>query len=490
MKSICLCMILKNEGHIIERCLNSVKNIIDTYVICDTGSTDDTKDKIKNFFDKCGIKGIIYDHQWVNFGVNRNMLLQAAKNKADYLLLVDADYVINVHDKNFKQNLDKASYLIKWEGDLDYRNIKLIRSDLEWKYFCPTHEYLRCLNENENPTSFNISTNVISITEYCDGGCRDNKFKRDIDLLLNEININPNDPDISRYYFYLARSYEDLKDYENALIYYEKRANIEGFAEEIYFAKYKCGICKIMLKYSFEDISETLSNAYNYRPTRLEAIYSLVTYCTDNKFYNAGYLFGKNASKTLYPINDILFIEKSIHTYLFKINYGICAYYAGKYDDAIFVFMELLLLCNDIPNDTKYIVIRNILFCLSKIANYKYDVDVICNELFEIYKNNQYQDKNIKYINEILIFCRNSKLFDICYYFGIKLLNENQTNEDIIKIKDEMGICAYYLGKYQESIDLCNDILILDINGVHKNRMQVHIDFSMTKLNQISYNPL
>ena len=49
--TICLNMIVKNEGHIITRLLKSVLPIIDTYVICDTGSTDDTPQIITNFLE-------------------------------------------------------------------------------------------------------------------------------------------------------------------------------------------------------------------------------------------------------------------------------------------------------------------------------------------------------------------------------------------------------------------------------------------------------
>ena len=48
--SLCLNMIVRNESKIITRLLTSVLPIIDTYVICDTGSTDDTVSIIKDFF--------------------------------------------------------------------------------------------------------------------------------------------------------------------------------------------------------------------------------------------------------------------------------------------------------------------------------------------------------------------------------------------------------------------------------------------------------
>ena len=41
-------MIVKNESAVIKRCLDSVKEIIDYWVIIDTGSTDDTKEIIQD----------------------------------------------------------------------------------------------------------------------------------------------------------------------------------------------------------------------------------------------------------------------------------------------------------------------------------------------------------------------------------------------------------------------------------------------------------
>ena len=45
--SICLVMIVKNESQVIKKCLESVKDYIHYWVICDTGSTDGTQQIIK-----------------------------------------------------------------------------------------------------------------------------------------------------------------------------------------------------------------------------------------------------------------------------------------------------------------------------------------------------------------------------------------------------------------------------------------------------------
>ena len=59
--TICLNMIVKNESKIIFRLLETVLPIIDTYCICDTGSTDMTKELIKEFFDVRCIEGKVLD---------------------------------------------------------------------------------------------------------------------------------------------------------------------------------------------------------------------------------------------------------------------------------------------------------------------------------------------------------------------------------------------------------------------------------------------
>ena len=55
MPRICLNMIVKNEEKIICRLLKSVLPLIDTYCICDTGSTDNTIEVIHEFCKQNGI---------------------------------------------------------------------------------------------------------------------------------------------------------------------------------------------------------------------------------------------------------------------------------------------------------------------------------------------------------------------------------------------------------------------------------------------------
>ena len=76
-KTICLNMIVKDESHIIEETLNNITSYIDLdyWVISDTGSTDNTKEIIKLFFEKKKIKGELHEDSWKDFGHNRTVAL-------------------------------------------------------------------------------------------------------------------------------------------------------------------------------------------------------------------------------------------------------------------------------------------------------------------------------------------------------------------------------------------------------------------------------
>ena len=85
--TLCLNMIVKNESRIIERLMESVVGIIDSYCICDTGSTDDTIQIIRNYMSAHGKLGEVYEEPFKNFGYNRTHALERAARWATYPIL-------------------------------------------------------------------------------------------------------------------------------------------------------------------------------------------------------------------------------------------------------------------------------------------------------------------------------------------------------------------------------------------------------------------
>ncbi|MEN9654269.1 MAG: hypothetical protein RL235_381, partial [Chlamydiota bacterium] len=71
--TICLNMIVKDESRVILRCLESVRPLIDSWVIVDTGSTDTTKQIITEYLSN--IPGELHERAWQNFAASRNEAL-------------------------------------------------------------------------------------------------------------------------------------------------------------------------------------------------------------------------------------------------------------------------------------------------------------------------------------------------------------------------------------------------------------------------------
>ncbi|MGG0262779.1 glycosyltransferase family 2 protein [Bacillus mycoides] len=87
MVMISLCMIVKNEAHTLDRCLQSIKGIPDEIIIIDTGSTDGTKEIARKWTPH------IYDFKWIcDFSAARNEAFRHAK--MEYIFWLDADDIL------------------------------------------------------------------------------------------------------------------------------------------------------------------------------------------------------------------------------------------------------------------------------------------------------------------------------------------------------------------------------------------------------------
>lgn len=256
---IILCMIVRNESKIIRRCLDSARSVLDGISICDTGSTDNTVDIIKQSIQEYGIPGVVHQHVWKNFAHNRSLSFDAAREFAiqnkfnlahTYALFLDADMMLVVEPEFKKSSLTAKGYnLIQRSGSLSYPNVRLGRLDLNWKSVSVTHEYWTIIDKDGKQHSEVTTFDDLWINDRNDGGCKADKFIRDIRLLTEGLVEEPNN---SRYHFYLARSYEDSGQLEKAIEWYEKRIKMDGYWEEIWYSRYCMGRCyqKIHDRYS------------------------------------------------------------------------------------------------------------------------------------------------------------------------------------------------------------------------------------------------
>lgn len=326
--SICLCMIVKNEAAVIERCLDSVRGLIDYWVVSDTGSTDGTQELVAQALG--AVPGELHEDPWVDFGHNRSLNLAHARGKADYLLLVDADMVVRRVGELPRLSAD--SHLLRHSGDVEYRIKRLVRGDMPWHYVGSTHEYLAC---DQPERAENLDALVID--HFADGGSRADKFKRDARLLAAELRRDPNN---SRAVFYLAQTRRDLGERAAAIALYERRAQMGGWSEEVYFSLLQIGELKADAR-DWPGSMDALIKAWEFRPERLEALYELASRLRLRRDYRAAHAFASAGIGRWQP-DDLLFVRPWVYRWGLLFEYSISTYWIGDYVASLRACEELL----------------------------------------------------------------------------------------------------------------------------------------------------
>lgn len=323
--TVCLNCIVKNESHVIERMLNSIKHIIDEFVIIDTGSTDNTIEILKSY----PLQGHVIKREFSNFADTRNFALDTVRrlSSCDWILLTDADMIFEstITKEGLLMKIDdhNAVSILQQRGRLEYRNVRLIRKELVTRYIGPTHEVL-CIDctIKDLPKGFGV------FKDLGDGGCSVNKFKRDIELLKKHLlTIIPND-EKSRCIFYLAESYRNANFIEEAISQYTLRFMLGGWVQELFYCAYQLSRCFLALEKPTEAI--TWAEKASQLSPRSEPFYYLCKWHREKSLYGQAYVFLARARCHDKPSDDCLFVETDVYDYLIDFEDSILRYYIEK----------------------------------------------------------------------------------------------------------------------------------------------------------------
>jgi glycosyltransferase involved in cell wall biosynthesis len=208
-------MIVKNEETTLERCLNSVKHLVDEINIIDTGSTDNTKEIALKFTNR------IYDFTWVDhFAKARNYAFEQATKQ--YIFWLDADDVLLKQDQKkfmkLKKQLDSSvdSVTMKYVLGVDeYGNIssslrrnRLVKRENQFKWHGMVHEYLEVWG--------NIINSDIAVTH------KSEKHDHNRNSTIYEKQLEKGSTFTPRDLFYFANELKDHHQYERAIQFYHK----------------------------------------------------------------------------------------------------------------------------------------------------------------------------------------------------------------------------------------------------------------------------
>lgn len=360
MTSICLSMIVKNEAHVIERCLRSVRPMIASWVIVDTGSTDGTQDVIRHTLSD--LQGMVYERPWVNFGHNRTEALELARRwkkssvLADYALVIDADDHL-VFTPDWKQPSGADAYSIRivdQASNTSWNRVQIFSNRLPWRYVGALHEYPEC----DRPHRQEILEGVTCIRGYDGARAKDPaRFERDILLLQEEL---LKDKYNSRARFYLAQSYRDAGRIDEAIDAYGFRASMGGWGEEVYFSALQYAALIERRGDEPDWVRKAYVRAHDIRPKRAEAMCYLARYHRLRGEFKEAYQDASVAIAIPRP-NDILFVDESVYAWRALDEFAVATYHLGAHLASAAACKRLLTEGRLPPSETQR-VLQNLAF--------------------------------------------------------------------------------------------------------------------------------
>ena len=359
-----LTQIMKDESHVANRMLDSLKGFVDGICVVDTGSTDDSIEIVKKWGEDNGVETYVFERPFDDFEKSRNFSIQKAKesflNRNDghtyYGFWIDFDEQLILHENFNKSNIDKDLYMFNtFIGQMKYTRNELYRLDKQFRFYGPVHEFIVC--DDKNITSGLMEGLHINVS--MDGNSWKSsihaKYLSHAHKLEAYISENREDP---RWIFYTAQSYHDSASMQDnqeenrerlrrSIKYYKERTErTDGYIEEIYYAHYRMGSIMRNLEEPWNLTMQQCLKAYSVDPLRGESIKTIIDYYLQMGEWNLAYLYTKFAyenfhGKNPYPTR-LLFVEEALYNWRFAEVHAAASFYTNRKEEARQVYQEIL----------------------------------------------------------------------------------------------------------------------------------------------------
>lgn len=360
-----LVMIVKNEAKVIERCLRSVKHVVSSWCVVDTGSTDDTIKRIEQ--EMRGIPGQVFERPWVQETANRNEALVFAENMGpcDYFFVIDADEVLHTSKDAAMPSGDAHSVVMVY-GSVLYDRTALVSVTSHPRYvgtgkhagIHPTLMPRWGVGYYAPPTRL-AGWRVIPVPDGASWQDR-RKYHKHAELLQRDHDDTPHD---TRVMFYLAQSYKDAANFSaedhslveaeelrrKALHYYRKRfaAGAAGHPEEQWHSLYESALREEELG---QDPTPVLLKCLHLRPWRAEPAWRLARYYRIHRsdagvdqraMVSLALVYSRVAAGMTAP-PDALFVDRTVYQWQALDELSMAEAHAGNKQAAAEIFNLLL----------------------------------------------------------------------------------------------------------------------------------------------------
>jgi tetratricopeptide (TPR) repeat protein len=311
------------------------------------------------------VPGQLIERPWVDFGHNRSEALVLARPHTDYTLVIDADEILDAPAGYRWPELtaDCISLAHHFDGNaMVYWRPSLVANRLPWRYEGVLHEYLEApdIRTRENL----VGPQVVI---YPDGArslglTSEEKYGRDVKILEAAVAA---EPDNARYQYYLARSYRDAARPDEALPAFTRRAEMGGFAEEVWDSLHAIARLLEQRNADADTVIGAYLRAWESRPTRAEPLANLARYCRLAERFVLGRTFAGLALEIPVP-DDLLWVEHDVYAWRSLDEFAVSSYWTGHYAESAQACSDLLA-GDRLPADQRARVEANLEFAREKL---------------------------------------------------------------------------------------------------------------------------
>jgi len=275
-----------------------------------------------------------------------------------YLMFMDADNRLRVNHwtencqdiyKIDKEKMDDEQYGVDMkQGPITYRYAWMVKVNPEkrWIWKKEIHEHVLS-SDWENPKRGKMLGAYILSGRTGSRSKDPCKYLNDAVICERHMLEDPND---DHYFFYGAQSYRDSNKCEEALKLYLKRAEMKGWMEQVYISYLEAG--KLQQRIDNTKPLKALEyflKAFEITKNRLEAPFFIMEIYKSMKLFTVAWEFAKPLLSCEKP-SDLLFVDQSIHDWLFYSVCADCAFYANDFKGVITV-AEKALASGGVPSE-------------------------------------------------------------------------------------------------------------------------------------------
>lgn len=364
MARVGLVMIVRDEEANIRRALESAKPWISTWVICDTGSQDRTKEIIHEVM--ADVSGLLVDRPWVSFEVNRTEALELCRDRMDWAIMLDADDNLagTVPPAELWTELgdrvDGMSITLH-HGTIVHQRVQIFRTTADWCYKGAVHEAPAC-RTREPPRIAMLPAKSYMVTR-CEGFRSKDPDKYIKDACLLESTFWK-DRTNTRALFYLAQSWRDAGVNDQAMRYYRMYIDGSGGWD---MERYMAYVNVIQLTPNLDEKLQLAWRAVEVCPQRLEAPYSVLQAWRQAERPPTQQLYALGAIVTNRVCESrFIFSNPATYTWMYDDEFAAVAFHTGHYQVSYEASMRLAL--NGPTSEVRENALSNARLCKEKLS--------------------------------------------------------------------------------------------------------------------------